>query len=200
MSAGIVALCVLLPKTTHAEAVEDYERMGEGDDDGQRFGAIVVKGELVATANAPGGWTLVRTFENKSDTPAEAALEERIETAESMYGARVASMPTVALSRTQKIRLAANEKKSIGTYLPEKLGQAMTKAHHAEAMGRAQIMAGHYENPVSYQTFSVSYLRPLAPGETAAAPVRRGMTDVGYFEPSAPGAPRAPRDMKVSDL
>jgi hypothetical protein len=173
LGAGVVALVILFPKTTEAYSVEDYERMGEIDDDGQRFGAIVVKGELVASVNAPGGWTLVRTYENKSDELAEVTLEERVQSTESMYGARVSEVPVTVLERTQKLRLAANEKKAIGTYLPAQIGEGITKAHRAEAIGKAQIAAGHYESPIAFQTYSVAYFRPLAKGETAAPPMPR---------------------------
>jgi hypothetical protein len=178
LGTGLVALVVLLPKTTEAEVVEEYQRMGEADDDGQRFGAIVVKGELVASANAPGGWTLLRTYQNKSDELAEVTVEERIDSIESMYGARVSEVPVVRLQRTQKLRLGANEKKAVGTYLPEKLGQSMTKAHRAEAFAKAQMEAGHYENPIAFTSYTVSYLRPLAPGETAAPLLPRGNMDM----------------------
>ena len=179
LGVGVVALAILFPKTTEAEVVQDYERMGESDDDGQRFGAIVVKGELVPSANAPGGWTLLRTYQNKSDEIAEVTLDERIETRESMYGARVSAVPSVALERTQKLRLGANEKKAIGTYLPEKLGESMTKAHRLEALSKAYAESGHWEHPIAFQDYAVSYLRPLAYGETAAPPMpRSNMSDV----------------------
>lgn len=206
LGAAVVALIILLPKTTQAEAVEDYERMGEYEEDGQRFGAVLVNGALLPTANAPGGWSLVRTYENKSDAPVEVTLEERIESTESAYGARVTDLPIVRLSRTQKLRLGANEKKSIGTYLPEKLGQAMTKAHHNEAMSKAQMEAGRYDNPISYSYYSVKYLRPLAPGETAAAPMRPSIDGEitaempKYAEPAATNAPRPPRPSSKAKL
>lgn len=184
LGAAVVALIVLLPKTTEAEVVEDYERAGEYEEDGMRFGAIVVKGELLPSANAPGGWSLVRTYENKSSEAAEITVEERVESTEQMYGARVSGTPTIVLQRTQKLRLAANEKKSIGTYLPEKLGQAIAKGHRDEALSRAVGMnatmrADGTMNLIAYNSYSVSYLRPLAPGETAAPPMLRGSPMAG---------------------
>jgi hypothetical protein len=168
LGAGVVALVVLFPKTTEAEAVEDAARMGEWEDEGQRFGSILVHGELVASANAPGGWTLVRTYENKSDQAAECTLEERIESTESMNGARVTPPAVTVLARTQTLKLGPNEKKSIGTYIPAALGVAMTKAKTTQAWASAQLAAGRYDNEVSYAVYDVQYLRPLAPGETAA--------------------------------
>ncbi|MBL8607573.1 MAG: hypothetical protein JNL38_09645, partial [Myxococcales bacterium] len=74
--AFVIGLLSLAPRTTEAEEIADYERSGEYDEDGQRFGDLVVSGKLTPDAKAPGGWVLVRTLENKGDAPVECALEE----------------------------------------------------------------------------------------------------------------------------
>lgn len=168
LAAGAVALMVLYPRTTEAEDVEDYERQGEWEEEGQRFGAIVVHATLEASPTAPGGWTLVRTWENKSDEVAETTVEERLESAESLEGARVTPAPRTVLTRTQTLKLGPHEKRSIGVFLPANVGPRITEGQRRHAISRARIAAGKYDDDLTYEEFSVSYLRPLAKGETAA--------------------------------
>lgn len=168
LAAGVVALMVLYPRTTEAEDVEDFERQGEWDETGQRFGAIVVHATLEASPTAPGGWTLVRTWENKSDEVAETTVEERLESTESLEGARVTPAPVTVLARTQKLKLGPHEKKSIGVFLPPNIGPKITEGQRRHAIARAQMAAGKYDDDSTYEEFSVTYLRPLAKGETVA--------------------------------
>jgi len=168
LAAGAIALMVLYPRTTQAEDVEDYDRVGEWDDDGQRFGSIVIHASLEPSPTAPGGWTLVRTFENKSDEIAEATVEEHLQSTESLEGARVTPAPVTVLARTQKLKLGPHEKKSIGVFLPATIGPKITKGEQRHALGRALMAAGKSDNDMTYEEFSVTYLRPLAKGETVA--------------------------------
>ncbi|MFO0736691.1 MAG: hypothetical protein U0270_12475 [Labilithrix sp.] len=193
--AGLVALLLLFPRRTQAEAVEEYERRGEMDDDGQRFGAIVVRGELVPSANAPGGWSLVRTYENRSDEAIEMALEEHVDRVETMAGARVEPPAVSVLARTQTLRLGPHEKRSIGTYLPEKLGREIAKARAVQAWVSAQMVAGKSDGDRTYDRYGVYYRRPLAPGETAA--VREPDPDV-YVEKKPARAPVGPAVVRIS--
>jgi hypothetical protein len=192
VGAAVVAAILLLPRVTEAEAVEDYEREGEFEDDGQRFQSVVVNGSFVAAANAPGGWTLVRTYENKSDEAAHIALEERVCEQWTMRNARVTPSPKTVLSRTQKVDLGPHEKKTIGVYLPESITTELTRTHKIKAGIDAQIAAGKYDmsSSVTYNEFNVVYLRQLAPGETLAVHERN--PDLENIRPAAMPGPLAP--------
>ena len=94
LGAAVVAAVVLFPRVTIADEVSDEERRGEYDEEGgERFGAITIAGSLVATANSPSGWALVRTYENKSDEAAHVVVEEQITRQTQVYGARVGPRP-----------------------------------------------------------------------------------------------------------
>lgn len=171
------SLGVLWPRTTHADLTEisAAERQGDYDEEGMKFGNIVVKGELVADAKAPGGWALVRTFENKADVAESCTLEERILRTETMPDARANPPSTAMLTRTQRIALGPHEKKRIGVYLPPALGAQMTEGHKSKAsleQRRALAMAQErydlLNDDRTYMMFDVDYLRPLEPGTVAA--------------------------------
>ena len=181
-TAGI-ALVLLFPRPTHADVLEDWERQGEYDEDGIKFGNILIKGELVATANAPGGWALVRTFENKSDEAESCTVEERVLRTETMPEARVTPPPTAVILRTQTVKLAAHEKRSIGIFLPRALGEQITAGLQARSSierQRERAVAaerwGDLELERTYMTFHVEYLKPLPPGATAAVAPNLGVT------------------------
>lgn len=177
LTAGVVAvsLVALYPRVTIAEEVSDAERVGESDEDGQRFGDIVIKGELVAAANAPGGYSLVRTAENKSDAVAEADVEERIVRTDAFTGSRTGGMPTTVVTRHQKIRLGPHEKKVVGTTFAKAIGEDMTRSAKLQ-----QGMAAYYARladddsvpigpppMVAMHSYWTEYYRALKPGEVA---------------------------------
>lgn len=177
-----VALALLFPRPTHADVLEDWERQGEYDEDGIKFGNILVKGELVATANSPGGWALVRTFENTSDAPESCTVEERVLRTETMPEARVTPPPTAVILRTQTIKLAGHEKRSIGVFVPRAIGEQITAGLRARAtieQQRERAVAaekwGDLELERTYMTFHVEYLKPLPPGATAAVAPNLGV-------------------------
>lgn len=170
-----VAAITLSPRTTEAEEVTDAERAGEFDEDGQRFGDLVVSAKLVADAKAPGGWVLVRTYENKGEEPCAATLEERVLQTKTMDGARVEPPPTAVLVRTQRFALAAHEKRSIGVYLPASVGAGVAAAEKRRVAVQAAIARAYASESPSgavfeqtYDTYRVDYLAPLPPGATAA--------------------------------
>lgn len=172
LGAALVAAVVLVPRVTIADEVSDEERRGEWDEDGQgqRFGAISVHGDFVATANSPSGWALVRTYENKGDEAAHVVVEERITQTDQVWGARVGAEPQVVLTRTQKLDLKPKEKKTIGVYVSAELGQRMTASAKVEAGIHSAMDKGQDYPMREYQSFAVDYLRPLNPGETRAKP------------------------------
>jgi len=129
-------------------------------------------------AAAPGGWTLVRTYENESDDAASCDLEERVLRTETMQGARVSPAPVAVLVRHQKIKLGPREKKAIGVYLPPALTDRMTESDKIARSIAAQVAAGNWSGvdlSRIYSEFRVDYLRPLPPGATAAIPVDNGI-------------------------
>ncbi len=183
IGAAASTLLVFWSPPTHAEVVEEAERGGEYDEDGSKFGNIVVKGELVADGSVPGGWVLVRTLENKGDDPEKCAVEERLLRTETMDGARVTPSPVAVVQRTQPIALAAHEKRSIGVRLPEEVGKQISAGlatqawiHQAEARAAELEQWDKTHLDVTYMSFHVEYLRPLRPGETAAPPFRSTVT------------------------
>lgn len=171
--AALVAGILLLPRALQAEEVSDEERHGEWDDDGERFGSIVVKGELVASPIAPGGYTLLRTYENKGDERERVTVEERVLLQEGDRGARTGAPTEPVLVRTQVLDLAPHQKKSIGTYLPAALAEKMVAAHKAQVAWDARAAAGFWGTG-TMQMYSVDYLRPLAKGEVAMKRQRWG--------------------------
>ena len=188
-----LTLATLWPRQTFAEAITDEERQGEWDDDGAKFGNVVVKGELVA--DGANGWVLVRTLENKGDAPETCALEERVLRTETMPDARVNPPPYAVLLRGVTVTLRAHEKRSLGIPLPASIAQQIA----ANLRLRASIEKGReraltlerYQDPVFQQTymfFAVEYLRPLPPGATVAKVdngVTRPMT-MGMAMPARP--------------
>lgn len=180
----VASLTALWPRTTHADLTEipDSERQGDYDEDGMMFGNIVVKGQLVADGKAPGGWALVRTYENKGDTAETCTLEERVLRTETMPDARVNPRSVAVIVRTQKIALGPHEKRSVGVYLPPAIGAAMTQGHktksNIEQQREAAIAAEKYDllqSGRTYMTFDVEYLKPLLPGTKAEVPADNGI-------------------------
>jgi hypothetical protein len=185
LAAGTVAvtLVTLWPRTTFAEEIPDEERHGEWEEEGMRFGNVVVSGKLVADATTPGGWTLVRTLENKADTPESCVVEERILRNETIPDARVGPREAAVLLRNQPIALGPHQKRSIGIPLPEKLGAEITAGLRAKASierDRARLMAAERYDEIKYDrtytVFRVEYLKQLPPGATAAKPADNDFT------------------------
>jgi hypothetical protein len=199
MFAGGTAAVVLVtawPRTTMAEEIPDTDRMGEYEEAGMKFGNIVVQGQLVPDGS-PGGWSLVRTFENQSDAPEKCVLEERVLRTETMQGARVTPPPVAVVQRNQTIALGPHEKRKIGIRLPPAVGAQITagmrrKAWIEQSQQRA-LAAERYDAPemrATYMTFDVEYLSALPPGATAARPVDTGVTrPQGLWEISPPIPP-----------
>jgi hypothetical protein len=192
LAAGAMAvgLTIALPRTTHADPIADSERQGEWEEEGMRFGDIVVQGKLVADGSVPGGWTLVRTLENKSDERASCIVEERVMGTETMLDARVGPSARAVLLRNQKIVLGPREKRTMGVRLPESLGAKITAGHRARAMAeqaRARVIDSGKPDSVASRTFTafdVEYLTPLPAGATAAAPADNGFSrPAGYAMP-----------------
>ncbi len=178
-----ITLASFWSRATYAEEIADYERQGEWDEDGAKFGNIVVKGELVADA---AGWVLVRTMENKGEEPETCRVEERVLRTETMPNARVEPPPFAVVLRGVTITLGAHEKRKIGIPLAASIGEEITANLRAKAeieAGRFRaIEAERYKDPVferTYHYFSVQYLKPLPPGATAAKP------DTGVTHPAA---------------
>ncbi len=185
VSVGTVAviLVALWPRQTSAQEVSEYDRQGEWDDDGMKFGDIVVRGALVADGTVPGGWVLVRHLENKSDAPSKCTVEERVTRTETMPDARVEPMGVTVVLRTQTFELGPHQKRAIGVPLAEPLGKEITaNAIAASRIQNARARAfetGKY-NALSdseiYMRFGVDYLKPLKPGQTAAPIEDNGVT------------------------
>jgi len=206
------ALVVLWPRPTHAEEIPDDERRGEYEEDGIMFGKIVVKGELVAAAKAPGGWALVRTVENKSDQSETVTVEERVLRTETMPEARVNGASVAVIVRNQVITLGPHEKRSLGVSLPPAVGAQMTAGIRAKAQAESvrqrALEAERWDDPNlnrTYMTFDVEYLKPLPPGATAQAPdPNRGgparMPDFAPLPTAAPAAAQVADVAKVMDL
>lgn len=181
---GTVAAVLVLawPRTTFAEEIPDSDRIGGYEEEGMKFGNIVVKGELVADGT-PGGWSLVRTFENQSDAPEKCVIEERVLRTETMPGARVTPPSVAVVQRNQTIALGPHEKRKIGVRLSESVGAQITaglrrKAWVEQAQQRA-IAAEHYDAPAmraTYMEFDVEYLSALPAGATAERHPNNGVT------------------------
>ncbi len=184
-----VVLTVALPRTTHAEPIEDSERQGEWEEEGMKFGNVVVRGQLVAAASAPGGWTLVRTLENKSDEPAHCVVEERIMRTETMIDARVGPSGRAVLLRNQPIALGPHEKRTIGVVLPAPLAAEIAAAHRSRVTierAHERVITTGTSDPVAqrtFMTFDVEYLTPLPPGATAVLPVDNGVRPAAMMMP-----------------
>ena len=167
-------LAVTYPRTTLAEEIPDSDRQGEYDDEGMKFGNVVVKGELVADGSVPGGWTLVRTFENQSDQPEKCVVEERVLRTETMPGARVTPPPVAVVQRNQTFALGPHEKRKLGIVLPAAIGAQITAAKRRQAWVQREhdraMNAEKYDSPAmtaTYMEFDVEYLTVLPPGATA---------------------------------
>jgi hypothetical protein len=172
-----LTLFALWPRSTWAEPIADGERSGEWDEDGMKFGDIVVSGELAPDPSVPGGWVIVRTVENKSDAPATCKIEERIARTETMQGARVNPPPYVVMLRGVTITLAAHEKRKLGIPIAASIGGQITASERARTTienAQANALAHErYSDPVmdrTYMFYEVQYLKPLAPGDTVAQP------------------------------
>ena len=196
-------LAITWPRTTHAEEIPDADRMGEYEGEGMKFGNIVVRGQLVAAASVPGGWTLVRELENQSDAPEKCVLEERVLQTETMPAARVGPLPTAVVLRNQPIALGPHEKRRIGVALPKAVGEQITANLRRKAsieQGRERALAAErYDAAVlqaTYMTFHVEYFTALPPGATAQRPIDNGFTrPEGYPNVRPMETPRpAPRD------
>ncbi len=180
-----VMLITAWPRETNAQEVAEWERQGEWDDDGMRFGNIVVRGDLVFDATVPGGWVVVRTLENKSDTRDKCTVEERVLRTETMPDARVEPPPFAVVDRMQTFELGPHEKRAIGVPLAEALGHEITDARKVEraveAARERAIASQHITRDVferTYMRYQVDYLKPLPPGATAAP------TDNGVLHPA----------------
>ena len=198
MLAGGTAAALLVlafPRTTFAEEIPDSDRMGEYEEVGMKFGNILVHGELVAAGSVPGGWTLVRTFENQSDQPEKCVLEERVLRTETMPGARVTPPPVAVVVRNQTVALGPHEKRKIGIVLPAAIGEQITAGRRRQVWierGIERAMAAErYDAPemrATYMTFDVEYLTALPPGATAERREDTGVTRPARmdFMPPAP--------------
>jgi hypothetical protein len=184
-----VGLVLSLPRTTHAEEIADSDRRGDYEEEGMKFGDVVVRGKLVPAAGAPGGWTLLRTIENQSDEPATCVLEERVMRQETMVNARVGPPARAVLLRNQTFSLGPREKRSVGVHLPASLASQIAMAHRERAMiERAHeqlVMTGHPNKLAqrTFMTFDVEYLTPLPPGATAEVPVDNGVRPASMAMP-----------------
>ena len=197
-------LVVTYPRTTLAEEIPDADRQGEYDDEGMKFGNIVVKGQLVADGSVPGGWTLVRTFENQSDQPSSCVIEERVLRTETMPGARVTPSPVAVVQRNQTFALGPHEKRKLGVALPAAIGAQITAARRRQAwVERAHdraMAAERYDAPemrATYMEFDVEYLTVLPPGATAEK------RDTGVTRPqglAAMAPPPVPMPVAATDL
>jgi hypothetical protein len=210
MFAGSTAAAVLVvawPRTTLAEEIPDSDRMGDYEDEGMKFGNIVLKGELVADGT-PSGWSLVRTFENQSDAPEKCVIEERVLRTETMPGARVTPAAVAVVQRNQTIALGPHEKRKIGVRLSESIGAEITaglkrKAWIEQAQQRA-IAAEHYDAPAmraTYMTFDVEYLSALPAGATAERHHDNGVLRpmaVSEMMPTAMPVPPSPPSAAVA--
>jgi hypothetical protein len=168
-----VTLVVAWPRATSAREVTILDRQGEWDEDGSKFGDIVVHANLVPDAT---GWVLVRKLENKGDAREKCTVAERLLRTETMPDARVEPSPTVLFERTQTFELGPHEKRAIGIRLSDEVSAEMT----ASARQRAKIenarslaiTTGNFEDrnalEATYMRFDVDYLKPLSPGDTAA--------------------------------
>lgn len=205
LAAGIAAsaLIVFLPKNTHADdsdEVNDWERAGEyvtndeGEYQGQMFGKVLVKGELKSTAT---GWVLVRTFENQSDEPQTAVVEEKLSQQLTANYARVSPPSVTLILRTQKVALKPHEKKSIGIIIPPAISAEMDRnakiqaAIAQEQKRMAEDETG--EHPMNlallqrtYTAYNVGYLSPLPPGKRAARDPNEGLVTKPEFMPEPP--------------
>ena len=176
-------LVVAFPRTTFAEEIPDSDRMGEYEEEGMKFGNVLVHGQLVADGSVPGGWTLVRTFENQSDQAEKCVLEERVLRTETMPGARVTPPPVAVVQRNQTIALGPHEKRKLGIVLPAAVGAQITAARKRQAwVERARdraMTAERYDAPelrATYMIFDVEYLTALPPGATAERRQDNGVT------------------------
>ena len=170
----VITLCALWPHATFAEVVSDFERMGESDENGEKFGEIVVRGDLVADGT---GWVLVRTMENKSDEPQSYRVEERVMRTETKPEARVNPPPYAVVLRGVTLKLKPHEKRSIGLRLSDALSDEITmnakRLASIESRRADAIMGDHYTDGVfdeTYMVFRVEYYRPLGRGDTAEQP------------------------------
>jgi hypothetical protein len=170
---ALVTLVGFWPRTTSAREVALADRMGEWDEDGVKFGDIVVRGELAPDAT---GWVLVRKLENKSDARARCTVEERLLRTETMPDARVEPSATVVFERTQTFELGPHEKRAIGIRISAEISAKITEAARRRGMiedARAHaITTGDFDDreklEATYMRYDVDYLKPLAPGDTAA--------------------------------
>ncbi len=181
-----LTLEALWPRETLAEVIPEYDRQGEWDEGGAKFGDIVIKGDLVADAE---GWVLLRTLENKSGQPAHCQVDERVLRTETMEGARVNPPPFAVLLRSVTVSLAAHEKRSLGLRLPTSVAAQISdnqrRASSIASRRADAIEKGRYRDPVfqqTYMVFEVQYLKPLGPGDTAEKPdpATLAMRPMGY--------------------
>jgi hypothetical protein len=199
--AGVATACALVviwPRTTCAEEIADADRAGEWSEEGEKFGEVVAKAELVADAKVPGGWVLVRTLANTSDEAQTVSLEERVVRRISLLDARVDGTPAVATATVRTFTLAAHEKQKIGVALPASLGAEISAGQRTRAAAersRDWMSDDGVANPVkraaydrSFAVFSAEYLKPLPPGATAQRPDY--VTGPGRM-PAAPPPPPA---------
>jgi hypothetical protein len=170
---AVVTLVVAWPRATSAREVTLADRQGEWDEDGVKFGNILVRAELVPDAT---GWVLVRKLENRGDSRESCTVDERLLRTETMRDARVEPSPTVVFERTQKFELGPHEKRAIGVRLSDErsaeISAAMRRRRVIDDAYDHAIATGNFENrnalEATYMRFDVDYVKPLAPGDTAA--------------------------------
>lgn len=173
VATAVVTLVIAWPAASSAREVSMSDRQGEWDENGVKFGNILVRAELVADAT---GWVLVRKLENQGDGRESCTVQERLLRTETMRDARVEPSPSVVFERTQKFELGPHEKRSIGVRLSE-----ATSAEISAAMRRRKVIDDAYDRAIAtgdfedrkaleatYMRFDVDYIKPLAAGDTAA--------------------------------
>lgn len=173
VTTAVVSLALTWPRETSAREVSMSERQGEWDDDGARFGDVVVKGDLVADER---GWVLVRKLENKGEARAKCTVEERLLRTETMLDARIEPAPFVVINRTQTFELAPHEKRAIGIPLPAavsaEISAAVARGAAIQLARDHAIASQDFHNRAvfeqTYMRYDVGYIKPLATGDTPA--------------------------------
>lgn len=170
---AVVTLVIAWPRPTSAREVSLSDRQGDWDEDGAKFGNIVVRAELVPDAT---GWVVVRKLENRGDARESCTVAERLLRTETMRNARVEPSPVVVFERTQRFELGPYEKRAIGVRLSDEqsaeISAALRRRMEIDAVFDHAIATGNFENrkaiEATYMRFDVDYVKPLAPGDTAA--------------------------------
>ena len=170
---AVVTLVIAWPRQTSARQVSLADRQGEWDENGAKFGNIVVRADLVADAT---GWVIVRKLENQGDARESCTVQERLLRTETMRSARVEPSPSVVFEETQRFELGPHEKRAIGVRAPEaisaEISAAMRRRIEVEAAYDRAVATNDFHDRKAlegtYMRFDVDYVKPLAPGDTAA--------------------------------